>query len=682
MKFRNLFLLLVGLILIVSCGKYEFDTTQVSKEIALQQAKDQLGVDIDPNQDWKPIHHGSVTITANADLENIVKVQVLTESPFGNENAMILSSKDCQAGQQVTLTYEAPDYLTELVAACVNDRGVYYIKAFNIENQSVDFSKTANIRRRAASFDGYPSTILLGSSIKSFNAERAELSLSSPYKNVESHESPGGGGKVRWYTAWNDGSWANDRLWTHEKVEGDGGWSIENGTIVRKVSDEGDLETVKNYVNSYIKKVGGTNMTNGKANNWQSLATSNAYFSVNNNYVISNGSPVVLIPVQMNTTEGNFNTIYYYYYDPAEAPAGGEALANYIKNLPKFKAINGFRGSEKFKREKEYLLPYYGNNPAEGNLASVAIPKGYYIGFLNRKDYGNKGDVASSASGCIYGDGNLNREVNHLVGHYFTSLDKQWSQQVIVNDASGKEMQTKNGGSVNGMDWDSPRIGVFSANNRTYLCFEDGADLNFCDMIVEIKQGTEIIEETVAPKVRNIAYTMCFEDRPAEADYDMNDVVLTVENLNDTQINLTLFACGARDKVRLHGIEGSTKFQNQEIHEILGLSDDNPFLNTEIGGNTGTGVSEVITIGDKSVEEFLSNIFITNEVTGQTIRMSERGGAPNAIIVPMGFNYPKEGTNISKAYTEFLKWAQDVNTSKDWYRSNEGADRFPIFFVQ
>ena len=121
MKFKNLFLF-AAIAIVASCGKYQFDATQVNQEISLQRAKNQLGVEIDPNQNWRPIRHGSVTITANAELENIVKVQLLTESPFGNEDAEILASKDCSAGQQVTLTYEAPDYLTELVAACVNNK--------------------------------------------------------------------------------------------------------------------------------------------------------------------------------------------------------------------------------------------------------------------------------------------------------------------------------------------------------------------------------------------------------------------------------------------------------------------------------------------------------------------------------------------------------------------------------
>jgi len=681
MKFKNLFLF-AAIAIVASCGKYQFDATQVNQEISLQRAKNQLGVEIDPNQNWRPIRHGSVTITTNADLKDIVRVEVLTESPFGNEDAEILASKDCSAGQQVTLTYEAPDYLTELVAACVNNKGVYYIKVFDIENTSVDFNQGANARNRASVFDSYPSEIILGSCIKSFNAERAEASLNSNYHSIMCYEDPKKTGSTKWYyTVWNDGSWANDRLWDHQRVAGDGGWAIEGGTISRKVSDGSDLKTITSILNSALKKTGGKyKSSTGKSNNWHEVAESNEYFTSWGNYIVSDGTPTVLVPLQMWTTEGNFNTIYYYYFDPAKVTSADD-----IKSLPKFRAINGFAGGNTISREKEYLLPYYGDNPAEGTWASPAIPAGYYIGFLNRKDFNNDGDIHNCGSGCTYGDGRLNFEVNHLIGHYFSAISTEELQGVYTKEeADERSISWKKGLTTKGMNFNSSRIGVFSANEgtneRTYLCFEDGADCNFCDMIVEVKQGTKILESTVTPEVREIAYTMCFEDRPNEADYDMNDVVLTAKRIDDTTISLTLLACGAKDYVTLHNT--NSEFEGREIHELLGLSDDSPYYNTVIGGNHGAGTSTNVTVDSKTtIEDYLAGIYITNQVSGQDIRFPGQGNAPSVIIVPANFNYPKEGTSIIKSYPNFLEWAQDMNASKDWYRSTEGVDRYPLLFL-
>ena len=671
MKFKNLFLF-AAIALSASCGKYEFDASQVNKEVANQQAKNQLGVDIDPNQDWIPVRNGSVTIIANADLENIARVEVLTESPFGNEDAMVLNSVECKAGQQVTLNYEAPNYLTELVAACVSDQGVYFIKVFDIDTKVVDFQATSSAARTRADVNvgGFPSTIILGTGIKSFNAERADESQNNQYGIKISNY---------WYTVWKDGSWANDMLWEHKTVDGEGGWKIIDGTICRDVTDNVDLTTLRTDIKMYLPKTGSG--VNGRANNWNDKLLKNTYYTVEGNQLESDGNPTILVPVQINSGDGHKNTIYYYYYNEATAPADSKALANYIKSLPKYKAIKGFNGKDKpLNRTTEYLLPYYGDgNPVEGAWASPVIPKGYKIGFLNRK---NMGDMYNNASGCTYGFGELNIEVNHLIGHFNSVIDNSKSQEVITNENGDKS--TVKGKATNGMDWNSPRIMIHNYNTRPYLLFEDGSDLNFCDMIIEIKQGTKINLTEAAPNVEPAIYTMCFEDRPAQADYDMNDVVLTAEPVaGKDQVILRLVACGAKDRVWLQTIDGSSvlgSLAQKEIHELLNLSEGENYLNTQIGGKTMKEKdcpTETINLNGKTIMEFLKNIQIHNESTGQTIRMPEQGEAPYGIIVPMRFNYPKEGSDIRKSYPEFINWVRDVTASKDWYRSLEGVDRFP-----
>lgn len=675
MKFKNLFLF-AAIAIVASCGKYQFDATQVSQEVANQQAKNQLGIDIDPNQNWKTIHHGSVTVTANADLENIVRVEILTETPFSNEDAMVLSSMDCQPGQQVTLTYEAPDYLTQLVAACVSDQGEYYIKLFDIDSQTVDFKVTSNgARTRAAAAGGFPSTIVLGEGEKSFNALRAEESQNNKYGICIKDDK----NKSRWYTAWKDNSWANDMLWVHKSVEGEGGWVMKEGAIRRDVTDVVDLTTIKYDVETYLKKFG--NGINGKSNNWNTIQQ-NAYFQEFNE-LTSDGNPLLLVPVQFNSTEAGSNFIYYYYYNPATAPTEAKALANYIKSLPKFKAVWCFWNNDAatFKREREYLLPYYGDGtPVAGAWGSPVIPKGYKIGFMNRK---SKGNIFNNSCGCTYGFGELNVEVNHLIGHYFNVIDNNIAQDVISNDKGDTEKVY--GKSANGMDWNSSRICMHSVNGRTYLCFEDGCDLNFSDMVIEVKQGTQIKLSEVSPDVEQAMYTMCFEDRAETADYDMNDVVLTAKRINSTKIKLTLAACGAKDFVLLHGVtgKGADAFNGKEIHDLLGLTDDNPYCNTQIGGYTSNGFSNEITVdAGVTIEEFLSSIYIENLTTGKSVHMPAAGQPPYAIIVPMRFNYPKEGSNIKKSYPGFLEWASNMNVNKDWYRGLEGVDRYPTLFMK
>jgi len=669
------YLTLLSVLLLASCGKsYELDDNQFNEEAIKYNTENTLGVSIDPEQTWADITNGSITIKADADLDDIVKVQILSESPFGNDEAAILNSVDCRKGDVVTVTYEAPGVATELVAACVSSKGVYYIKVFTVGDSELSFASGANARTRSEASD-YPTLIELGSSMPSFNAQRAQASLKSEYGNVMSNDKVDGSGKNRYYDLWNDGSWANDRLWAHKTVVG-GSWRIESGTICKPVSDSGDLNTLKNIVSSYLKKTGGDNTTNGKANNWQGIAQGNAYFRVNKNYLVSNGGPTTLIPIQMNTTEGAYNTIYYYYFDPNKIPAGMSEV-DYIKTLPKYKAIPGYKGdNQPMKREKEYLLPYYGDGtPAEGaEAANVAIPAGYKIGFLNRKDYKNEGSMVNCASGCTYGDGRLNYEVNHLMGHYFTAIDKSLSQAITAISPNGNK-DIRYGSTTNGMQWDSPRIGFFSANNRSYMCFEDGADCNFCDMVIEIVQGTEIIEEAmVVEDIPNASYLMCFEDRPAEADYDMNDVVIFATRKSNNVIEVGLAACGAEDDVYIMGIPGSRKLSGREIHALFGIP-EMTFANTVEGGQCVTNApkEEITTV--LSLEDFLRNIYIDNRTTGKTIHMPEKGKSPYAFIVPSTFRYPKEGKSIKSAYPGFLEWVQNKNAARNWYEMNRDASK-------
>ena len=84
MKCKYLFLF--SALALASCGKgYELDEAQFNEESIKFNTEKTLGVAIDPEQTWCDIVNGSITIKADADLEDIVKVQILTESPFGND---------------------------------------------------------------------------------------------------------------------------------------------------------------------------------------------------------------------------------------------------------------------------------------------------------------------------------------------------------------------------------------------------------------------------------------------------------------------------------------------------------------------------------------------------------------------------------------------------------------------
>lgn len=662
-NFKFFSIALTGALAVCSCSDKETDLYDGSA-VAAQNAKSILG-EFDKNQDWNSITSGSIAIKADAPLENIAKVQILTQSPFFNEDAMVLNEAETEGGKTVTLAYSAPAIYQTLVAACVSSEGNYYIQVFNVGDKEVSFvTSKANARKAItrAAINEVPTinTIKLEAPIKSLNARRAEAGTFAA------------GGMT--YTEWLDSGWENELMWSPaDDNTFDGGWKMDKGAIYRDINgfSEGELANIQAIVNDFLVKPGYDKYSvNNKRNNLRLIRTS-SHFTLNNNYLYTDGkTPVTLIPIQANSTEFKQNHVYYYYYKPEDvAGMSSEQEVNFIKALPKYKAIPVERVQAstdvgKFFRNKEFLLPFYGDGtPTVGNNNAKAIfPSGYKIGFLNMKHKNNDYNINNQSYGCTYGDGRLNYAVNHLKGHFLSAVDKSLG-----------------GSSEEGMTFTDPRIAVFTANNKNYLCFEDGADNTFCDMIYEVGGGTNVIEETLKPEAA--AYTMCFEDRVEQADYDMNDVVLQATRVNETHIQISVIACGANDKVVLKGIENSRFLNNSEVHELFGLDDTQTFVNTELNGLQLNPVSESIKV-DKTmrIEDFLKGIYLENQTTGKTIKIAKKGEPPYAIIVPVNFRYPMEHTCIKDAYTHFLEWAKDVNDSEDWYLYGEAKKIFPDLF--
>ena len=172
-------------------------------------------------------------------------------------------------------------------------------------------------------------------------------------------------------------------------------------------------------------------------------------------------------------------------------------------------------------------------------------------------------------------------------------------------------------------------------------------------------------------EVEELAYTMCFEDRPNVADYDMNDVVLRCTRVSPTELELSLIAAGANDQVLISGITGEyvsgTELNNKEVHELFGVP-TTTFVNTVASDDVIPSVSCVYRVdASTSIKQFLSNIFIRNlGLGGREIRIPTNGEPPCALIMPMNFNYPQEKISIATAYTTFRNWVNNANNYGNW----------------
>ena len=300
-----------------------------------------------------------------------------------------------------------------------------------------------------------------------------------------------------------------------------------------------------------------------------------------------------------------------------------------------------------------------------------------------RKDGGERtGKGDSNKQGCLYGYGELNTEINTW-GQFKTAVEKF------------------------GMANNDPRMATFAANGKTYLTFEEGADAQFSDVILEMggydtesydsdpngnDEGKQSVvtnylyEEEESPTA--MTYTLMFEDRSASADYDMNDVVLRCSRYSDDPscVELTLVAAGGTDDVIIRNIEGTLvdgfELNNKEVHERFGVAKSvgyDRFVNTMDGypkKQTRTGIYKIA--DGLTIPQFLAKIYIDNQTTGIPVYVPRTGEAPLAIIMPYDFEYPKERESIVDAYKKFLNWAQNVKEYSDWYEDITPNTVYPI----
>lgn len=784
---------------------------------------------IDSNQDWNNITSGTIAVTANADMENITKVQILTESPFFNDQAYVLAEAEASQGETVTLSYDAPRSYTRLIAACVDANGKYYIKGFNVEDEDVSFTSSTPATTRGLGITRASSSLP--------DLSNAKLDFNSSFKSYNAIYSTT-------KDNWKGKNWEQDRLWQVSGSVSDG-WTMTKSAIYKDATPLSDEETsaLEDIFNVTLYRY-----INGKPRNNLPFINQSDIVQLYGNHLVSNGkTALTLCPVQLASTEAYWCSIYYYYYRTEDIPAG-TTEADYIKALPKFKAIDLYderhafsestgvavnAADMNFRRLHEYLLPFYGNvsefsllpasllsngyktdgklyriynysdkkyhfitnggadddlkseytenveeqlwqifeNSSDGTFMfynvvsknflcyaktgerpylkditestlqrykfyitdsqinstdsrtkvylytydqgrciksdngtrlglgnknstneyrewtfeeyspspvaaisdfvlpadlypsdhmappstapSAIIPEGYCIGFMIRKNGGEgiNEKTATDKQGCLYGYGELNTEIN-TYGQFKTAVSSY------------------------GMELNSPRMATFTANDKVYLCFEEGADTQYSDVIVEIgsegETGVYMFDDV--PEVENQAYTMCFEDRPNVADYDMNDVVLRCVRLSATQLKLSVIATGANDMVYIDGIDGTlvdgTDLSSKEVHELFGVSTDQ-FVNTVTSAEVLPAVTATYEVGASvSIPQFLSNIYIRNvSMAGNEIHVPLKGEPPFALIVPGDFDYPIERASIVYAYPSFREWANNAYSYKDWLDS-------------
>ena len=337
----------------------------------------------------------------------------------------------------------------------------------------------------------------------------------------------------------------------------------------------------------------------------------------------------------------------------------------------------------------KYKLSFFGEN--HDQTATYTFPAGYKIVFFICPGAVNN----QNADGTLnsYNKNNFNYslpELNKRIQHYYYNSNSPTYQQ--------GDNETR--GAVKATAWTS--------NGMTFMGFEDGGqdeDLNDIVFWVEGKYTANNnppvveVETKVTTTTNNQSWIFACEDLGGSFDYDFNDVVWefvkeyktvttsTIEDGKTTLQSVTTFAGG---KVRLLAAGGTlpvalyygnTNMGN--IHEKFGQTAEGG-LYTPINVGTKATVEPIeialpFTITQNtSVNDVYQNFRV--EVIGTNgqsyyITAPNRNvnhTAPQIILLPGEWNWPREGVAITSAYPNFTNWVQNAtwtNWANTWVQS-------------
>lgn len=159
------------------------------------------------------------------------------------------------------------------------------------------------------------------------------------------------------------------------------------------------------------------------------------------------------------------------------------------------------------------------------------------------------------------------------------------------------------------------------------------------------------------------AYCFAFEDLGSVGDFDFNDVVLYVyPDKTNNKLKIDLVAAGGT-------LISDVYFNNEKIFTTTGqmINTSNPDYSSVIqtvtkdlpsgytfSSNNYTGLFKIVVGGETSIS--------ASTATGK---------APQALVIPAAWKWPKEQVNICTVYTKFKEWVADKSKSTNWYDVTE-----------
>lgn len=711
---------------LTSCNEVE---DLYNPELVREKAKQALGLDIAPNQDWNMTSIVTANITLNEDALSDYSFRIYTANPLDkNSGATILADypikTDAQGKASVSFKFEMPSYLKYVYVARVDNHGRRWVGVSSIKNGTLNKTFGANSSASTRTANEFPtmSAPYEESTVNSLEAYTiTDSDLNRPLKDImvannnsktikligKSYNQAEGfnlyydnGGMVSYPNVVTEGTFKfiigegatweipadkNPQISGIDIIVASGGTLRFSGKIQPTlgariiVMPGGKIESES--TNAYIYADGSTVLI------YNAGTINTNIIELSRGGLLYNATTGVIEATTIKTSGGGQQTGWD---QTANKPILAEEK---IINEGRIKAgeitSNGMQGELYngclIRADKISVKQLNLKTPSAIEVPTIECNE-YYL----RKDCIVRATTLRTVNGSLYveyignnGNALLSVETMDLSGNTVYINDEVFVEASVIK---------MNGGIVeNNNDWIKEQL----ANNDIEIFKKGGAPIT----ILPSKETTDIAQADCigdgnipAPKEDETSnaniYTYAFEDLSKEVgDYDMNDVVLKCSAPINGEITVQLVAAGAMKNLYVYFYDEQKDirtplFGGKEVHEALGveaglLANTNPQSDVK-----GKICEQKISVNDGFLFVKHGDFYIVDE-QGRESHIPTfdatftPGLPPYGICVPEDWRYPREYTSVIDAYPAFKDWAGDV-TKQNWYTA-ENSDANNVY---
>lgn len=335
----------------------------------------------------------------------------------------------------------------------------------------------------------------------------------------------------------------------------------------------------------------------------------------------------------------------------------------------------------------QYRLVYYGDDYS--HEASYIFPEGTHIGFFIYTNYweiGNTTDDDDNNNGRFAYDTSYSpltastdqyrKNIVYSIPAYNQEIKEYYNYRVNTNS----EVVNTNRGEISAV--------TYRYHNQIILGFEDGTDKDMNDILLLVDANVQTNEGEIED-IEGLSWIIACEDLGSTGDYDFNDAVFLVTHIGgESKLTVTPLAAGGTLPLEVlyndrnisdYANQGSIDFHKSINNSANALSSGlwkqiNVDGGTVTPGNSITiqenvnpnySINEIMNYFKVKVDKGYGNsIYITKNEYENT---EDRVKAPQMIILPGSWNWPKEAVIITQGYPDFSNWNSNSDANLRWY---------------